>query len=181
MKLESEHPTIYSLWLTGKSDHEMQQACDKRLARLIFFIQFTTAYRHVVMWETLQHKSNWVYFRMLFLQTAWKTQHLHPVECCFSEAARLFPKKLELPEADRCFTQEDWSSNCLIRRLSIIWSNSCAHFVGLGNWCVRASSTTRVVAQHQTPKRQNLSQEANGEDTAALPMRQLSGVMPDFQ
>ena len=120
---------------------------------------------------------------MLILQTTCETQKSSPggMFFFFSEAARLFPKSWS------CQKQTDVSHSST--EAAIVSSDVCPIFeaiLALTLWdlvIAVSGPPARRESSHntKTQKRQNLSQEANGEDTAALPMRQLSGVMSDFQ
>ena len=88
---------LWSVNKLARAVTERTRACDKRLAPLISYIHFTSAYKqychvgNIVMWEIQLNSVVWDYFKTPILQEILRIQNLLQVEHrAFSEAIRLF-------------------------------------------------------------------------------------------
>ena len=78
---------VWSVHRLARAVTEWTEACDKRVARLISYIQ--TCEYSIAMWETL-HNADWDCLKILILRKTLKIENQHQeVSYVFSEATRL--------------------------------------------------------------------------------------------
>ena len=79
---------LWSVNKLARAVTERTRACDKRLARLISYIHFTSGYKqychvgNIVMWEIQLNSVVWDYFKTLILKEILKIQNRPQAEHC---------------------------------------------------------------------------------------------------
>ena len=73
---------LWSVNKLARSVTKWTQACDRRLARLIFYIRFTSDFRQYCHMGMRLNIVDWGYFKILTLQEILKTRNQHQAEFC---------------------------------------------------------------------------------------------------
>ena len=83
---------LWSVKTLARSVTKSTQACDRRLARLISYIHFTSDYRqNIVTWEMRLNIFDWDYVKIQTLQGILRIQNLRQAEfCAFLEGEHLY-------------------------------------------------------------------------------------------
>ena len=83
---------LWSVKTLARSVTKSTQACDRRLARLISYIHFTSDYRqNIVTWKMRLNIFDWDYVKIQTLQGILRIQNLRQAEfCAFLEGEHLY-------------------------------------------------------------------------------------------